>query len=57
MMSIFYFPDKQSKSDSAKRSKENMRNMVDAYRKTKKTSKSKVYKPETRLEKRLFEDY
>lgn len=56
-MSIFYFPDKKSKSASAKRSKENMRKMVDEYRKTKRTGQSKVYKPETRLEKRLFEDY
>jgi hypothetical protein len=56
-MSIFYFPDKFSKSDHAKKRKEHMRQIVSEYRKKKGLDKPKKYKPETLLEKKLFKDH
>jgi hypothetical protein len=55
-MSIFYFPDKKSRSAYAKQRKEHMRQVVSDYRKKKGLDKPKKYKPETSLEKKLFRD-
>jgi hypothetical protein len=55
-MSVFYFPDKKSRSDQAKQRKEHMRQVVREYRKKRGLDRPRKYKPETLLEKKLFED-
>jgi hypothetical protein len=55
-MSVFYFPDKKSRSDQAKQRKEHMRQVVREYRKKRGLDRPRKYKPESLLEKKLFED-